>query len=201
MAGELDSGAGEIANIPHPDRIADMFERRVAAATVAFQHQFNAITQLINHRIQSNKEQSDAAITAGIALSVQRHTTLKDLMDERFASENKARNLQADEYARRLDLLNHEHARMELMSTTYVRIDTNEKDWERSRADNQRDWDYLRHQRSQEAAAVVANKISQEAAEQGMRRNTLLAAISGMVALLSIGVSVLLHFTATPGLH
>jgi hypothetical protein len=179
------------------DRTAEIVERRVAAAALTIQAQLTGITELINHRINANKEQFETALTALEKAGAARSENLKTLLQDRLTHMDHARAIQATEYERRLTALNHEHARIELLQNTFVRIDTNDKDWDRSRGDNLRDWTQLREERQQENALDAAAKTALETSNDTMRRNTLLAIVSGLIAILSVVVSVALHYAPT----
>jgi hypothetical protein len=115
------------------------------------------------------------------------------LLTEKFAARDHALALQHKEYERRLEALNHEHARLHQMSATYVRLDIYEKDMERLYTER-------REQQAQAEAVRVATqlttesaRVTQEVAATANRRSTMIGGISAMVGVLAVAVSILLR--------
>lgn len=196
---QLNTNLVEVTTQAHVDRTAEIVERRVAHAAASIQLQFTSITQLLEARVNANKEQSDTAISGAVGIAKAERVNLHTLFSERFAALEKARELQALEYERRLTGLNHEHARIQDIQATFVRQDTNTKDWDRLRAETELNWRQLREERHGEAQAVIAAKLVQETSADTSRRTTTLAIISAIIALFSVGVSVLLHYANVAG--
>ena len=171
----------------HIDRTADIVERRVAASAIAIQAQFEGVIRIIDHRVDANKMQSEERLEALNKISLTRNETLRELIFSCLAAMEKARAIQAIEYERRLELLNHENQRIIEAQSTFVRLDTNAKDWDR-----------LHAERDAEQTIGLQARIVQETTADSARRNTFLAIVSGAIAICSLVVTVLLHFAGAP---
>lgn len=223
-------------NVTEPEgdnSTAAMIERRVAVAALQIQAQFQAMTKLIDQRVDGNKEQSKARLDALDNLIVTRVQALRDytdaivaaertraderwagwratitlqaegisqvaerrvealerLTDAHFEATDKARELQATEYERRLEILNHEHSRLDQVQATYVRDDIYGKDMER-----------LYQERQAQQSQAENFRTAQEIATATNRRTTLLTMVTAAVSLMAVIISIVLHFSpGVPG--
>lgn len=176
----------------------EIVERRVAAAALAIQAQFDGVIRSIDQKVGSNKEQSETRITAieTLYLNGAANTKLyidlaisaaKEVAGLKFDSIDKARGLQALEYERRLEQLNHENTRIAVQGQTFVRNDLYAKDMQR--LENQfRDQQALA--REAQVAADTA-KLAQETANATNRRNTMLAMMTAAISIVAMIVSTL----------
>ena len=179
-----------------------MMERHIEASAQTIQTQFVAMTKLVDQRVDANREQSDVRFNAVDARFTAALEALKTLVDERaeisrihitalqtllearMNASDTALVMQAGEYQRRLSLLNHEHARLEKMSKTYVRSDIYAKDNER-----------LYTERRDAIAASERNRVEIDLAASAARRQIVLTALTAGLSGIALVVSVLLRLT------
>jgi hypothetical protein len=74
----------------------------------------------------TEREELDIKIAALEKLTCREFASLEKLMNEKFANIDEATRLQAAEYMRRLDALNHEAAQLKSMQATYVSREMND---------------------------------------------------------------------------
>jgi hypothetical protein len=132
------------------------------------------LQNILNERLSS----TNALLNAKCEDINVRLSEFRALVDTWFASRDKALALQADEYERRLDLLNHERTRLDAIGMTYVRNDLYAKDMER-----------IYNERKEQMLATENARAAQELAAMQNRRTTGLTLFSVVVSVvLSIGL-------------
>jgi hypothetical protein len=105
------------------------------------------------------------------------------LIEQRLDSEKEALKHQAEEYKRRLEQLNGEHATLALMKTEYVSREGYNKDMDRLR---------IASEASIKEAQIAARK--QEEGMQANRRNSTIAWIGCLTALIGWVITILLRY-------
>jgi hypothetical protein len=171
-----------------------LVEKRVEVAAAIIQKQFEGVTRLIDQRIDSNKEQSNTRIDAAEKMSIVRHDHIRAMCREgdeavqataerralelhhlllaRIEAIEKARDIQAAEYERRLSGLNHEHDRIDAMAQTYVRGDLYAKDMER----------------------LYSERRDQLAQAEAARHSNMTTMVMAAVSILGVVITIALHF-------
>lgn len=105
------------------------------------------------------------------------------LFNEKLGARDTAMALQAVEYERRLKALNGEHTTLAAMRDTYVLREVYSKDLER-----------LYTERDQSRSAAEEARVQSAGAALAATRNTMLAAMGMIVALVGWAITLLLHF-------
>ncbi len=175
--------ADEIAQTAVTAAIATAVERRIEVAAVTIQRQFESVIKLIDQRIDSNREHTTTSIDGQEKNALTRYTALVASMDRRFEvvetqilirldAIDRAREIQAKEYERRLEGLNHEHMRLDNMGKTYVREDIYAKDMER----------------------LYTERRDQMASAESARRAMLSVAVMALFSIIGFAVTITLHF-------
>jgi hypothetical protein len=175
--------ADEIAQSAVTAAVATSVEHRIEIAAVTIQRQFESIIKLIDQRIDSNREHTTLGIEAQERNALTRFSALTESIDRRFTTVeaqllirleaiDRARDIQAKEYERRLEALNHEHMRLDAMGATYVRSDLYAKDMER----------------------LYTERRDQMASAESARRANLGVAATALLAVIGFIVTISLHF-------